>query len=633
MKKTQLLDKNLSAMKAPAFQPLVKRLKRIKQSKKFEPFFDLYEPLNLNITELKSKERFYKNPLEEMKEKLDSIEKERARYPSLFFYGMGNGVLYKALLQNTNHKRIIVFEKEIELIFIAFCIIDFSQDLLRSRLVVFLSSLFDEQRSESIFNLSEIHLLNRSYHLELNCDYYDKYKKDILKINSINHKSIVATNLKKGNDTRDALQGIEQFVKHIPNMITRPSMQELIKKRKNKAETAIIVATGPSLDKQLKLLKKYHKRASIFCLDASYPILAKEGIKPDYVLSLERVAATSEFFDNDFGDFDKDILFVLLALTHPNTIKYLERNKRNYMLTPRSLPIASALNIKGYNPLTGMTVSHMAVQLANYLEHKNIILIGQDLAFAKDGLTHSKAYPRGTKKAKEEIGRIPRQTVKAYGGIGTVETTQIWWLFKQIFEFMFSGPLKNVNIYNATEGGARIENCIEKPFKECCEELLSKDIKKPFPKVKPYSRQEQNDLLLKAYKDIKSFQKRTETLLKECRKVSNQMAQIIHAQVPKVSLQTVYENLDKIKTRLGSKRYAYLAEVLGPSLHHYESSLAPLYLQNIQNDSDKQNKMLAWIYAHESWIDDVYNFSLLSNSIFKNSIVPLRELLEKRNVL
>ncbi|MCR8687319.1 6-hydroxymethylpterin diphosphokinase MptE-like protein, partial [Campylobacter sp. 1569] len=70
----------------------------------------------------------------------------------------------------------------------------------------------------------------------------------------------------------------------------------------------------------------------IFCADSAYPILAKHNIKPDYVLSLERIEKTSEFFNNDFKEFDKDILFILTSVIHPNTIKYLKKNDRKFML-------------------------------------------------------------------------------------------------------------------------------------------------------------------------------------------------------------------------------------------------------------------------------------------------------------
>ncbi|WP_139427356.1 6-hydroxymethylpterin diphosphokinase MptE-like protein, partial [Campylobacter armoricus] len=88
------------------------------------------------------------------------------------------------------------------------------------------------------------------------------------------------------------------------------SFKQLCLKRKKQANNAIIVSTGPSLIKQLPLLKQYANYASIFCADSAYPILAKYDIKPDYVLSLERTEVTSEFFNNDFKEFDKDIVFV-----------------------------------------------------------------------------------------------------------------------------------------------------------------------------------------------------------------------------------------------------------------------------------------------------------------------------------
>ncbi|EEU7008226.1 motility associated factor glycosyltransferase family protein, partial [Campylobacter jejuni] len=66
-----------------------------------------------------------------------------------------------------------------------------------------------------------------------------------------------------GNDSQDALQGIEQFIYNLPQMIKNPSYKELINKRAKLSDTAIIVSTGPSLTKQLPLLKKYANKATI----------------------------------------------------------------------------------------------------------------------------------------------------------------------------------------------------------------------------------------------------------------------------------------------------------------------------------------------------------------------------------
>ncbi|HEB9308754.1 TPA: motility associated factor glycosyltransferase family protein [Campylobacter coli] len=636
MKTMDIFKKNLLSLSGKEYENLIKKLKKIKESKKFSPLFDAKDPLNLNIIENSTKEKIYQNPLKELESKIDLIQKKYLKYPVLFFYGIGNGFLYKALLQNPHFKRIIVFEKEIELIFLALNLADFTQELKKGRLIIILSSEMNDTKASSLFSLPEINLLFKSYFLDLHSDFYEKYSKDIIKINNINKNMIIFSSLRQGNDPKDALQGVDQFVRHIPHMITHPSLSELIKKRYKKAKNAIIVATGPSLQKQIPLLKKYHKKASIFCLDASYSILHENDIKPDYVLSLERVVATSEFFNNDFKEFDKDILFILLTLTHPQTIKYLEANKRSYILTPRDLPFSQSIkHLKEFSSLNGMSVAHMALVLAYHLGHENVILIGQDLAFGKDGSSHSKGYGRGEELAKKETQALPQTKVKAYGSKGLVKTTTIWELFIKVFENITTiiNAQKNCTIYNATEGGARIGGTIEKPFKELCENLLDKELKKPLTKVNKLSRKEQNLLLLKSYKQIKTFIKRSEKIAKELRKTGKQIRNLTQEIKQKYKLEQISKNIDEIKTKLASSNYAYLAEVLGPSVYHAESSLGELYLQNISNESDKQNKLIAWIYAHEAWIDEVYNLIILQNSILKNAIIPLRDMVEKRKLV
>ncbi|EKB9599861.1 motility associated factor glycosyltransferase family protein [Campylobacter upsaliensis] len=633
MLKSEFFDKNIKALKAVDVE-LSKKLSKIKETKKFDLIFNK-DPLDLNIIELKTREKIYQNPLKELEEKITFINENKALNPILFFYGIGNGFLYKALLQNQIYKKIIVFEKELELIFLALNLSDFSEDLINNRLI-FIQNKEMSTNPLRAFQLFQYHmpsLLYRSYFLEIHSTYYEKQRKDILELNRINKNAIIDLSLRNGNDPQDATQGINQFIQHLPKMLTHPTLHNLLDKRQNKAETAIIVATGPSLNKQLPLLKKYAKRASIFCLDASYAILAKENIKPDYVLSLERVEATSKFFDNDFKEFDKDVLFILPTLTHPKTLTYIEKNHRDYILIPRLLPLAQELKFKEFGFLNGWSVAHMAYSIAWALEHKNIILIGQDLAFAKDGTTHSKNYPRGLETAKREIGAIMQTELKAYGGKGKVKSTKIWSIFKDFYEQLIYLSRNSCKTYNATEGGARIEGAIEKPFKELCESLLTKDLKKPLPKPKALPRARQNELMLQSYKKLKSFIKSSENLGKECKRLSNQIKTITQGNTQKHSLESICQNIETFKSKIGQKRYYYLSEILGPSTFHSESLLSPLYLSSVKNDSDRQNKLVAWIYANEAWIDEIYNLIFMQNGVIKRAIVPLRETLEKRKVL
>ncbi|EOH5635062.1 motility associated factor glycosyltransferase family protein, partial [Campylobacter jejuni] len=207
---------------------------------------------------------------------------------------------------------------------------------------------------------------SRIYFLELMSHYYERFHEDVLELNkklAENFKNII---LRNGNDPKDALQGIEQFVYNLPQMITHPSYKELLSKRKNLSDTAIIVSTGPSLTKQLPLLKKYASKATIFCADSSYPILAKHGIKPDYVCMLERTELTAEFFNHDFGEFDKDIVFICAGVVHPKAIEYLKG--RNLVITQKVLAFPYYINLKDFSyAAVGLSVAHTLSYLATYL--------------------------------------------------------------------------------------------------------------------------------------------------------------------------------------------------------------------------------------------------------------------------
>ncbi|MFV0947439.1 motility associated factor glycosyltransferase family protein [Campylobacter jejuni] len=628
-----IFNKNLKAMNDKEYNELKEKLVKIKELREFSYTFGK-DNLDINIIQKRNLKTLYKNPLKELEEKIEFF-KDYERYPALFFYGLGNGILYKALLQNENHKRIVIFEKEIEIIFIVLNLLDFSEDIRKGRFILIHTPEMTYAKADIIFSLSPIDRFFKTYNLHLHSDFYKNYKDDTLKINTLNLKAIKNISLKKGNDPKDAMQGIEQFVRNIPKMISHPSYQTLLKKRRNSKNenVAIIVSTGPSLEKQLPLLKQYTNKATIFCADSAYAILAKHNIKPDYVCMMERDDITAECFNNDFKDFDKGITFIVTSLVHKNTISYLEKNKRSYILATRFLPFANSIDLKEFGYIGGgLSVAHMNYELAINLNYKNIILIGQDLAYAKDGSSHSKGFIHEKLHDGHYQRDFNKHTTIAYGGKGTVQSSEVWTIFREIFESFITSNKDKIKTYNCTEGGARIEGAIEKPFKEMCETLLKEDLKKPFVKIPKLSKIQRNTLMLKAYTKIKKQILLANTFLKECKKIKNQLASL-KREKSKLTLDQINQNLDKFKTRLDSNRYNFLFEILGPTLHHEEGILSPLYVQSIQNESEKQNKLFAWLYAHESLIESIYDLTNTQNTILKKAIIPLQDELEKRNLI
>ncbi|HEF7944781.1 TPA: motility associated factor glycosyltransferase family protein [Campylobacter jejuni] len=631
----ELFNKNIEALSNILLKESLKEIK----SSKFELILGKDNlDINLKDTSIKNngggynENLLYQDPIKELQTMLNTYNDKYLLYPVLYFYGFGNGILFKALLQNKNHQHIVVFEKDIEIIWIMFHILDFSSELQSARLMILENDKLQAQDYTELCSSKPFFQFSRIYFLELMSHYYERFHEDILGLNKKLAENFKNSIISHGNDSTDTLQGIEQFVYNLPSMITHPSYKELLSKRKGISDTAIIVSTGPSLTKQLPLLKKYANKATIFCADSSYPILAKHGIKPDYVCMLERTEITAEFFNHDFGEFDKDIVFVCAGVVHPKAIEYLKG--KTFIITQKVLAFPYYINLKDFSyAAVGFSVAHMLAYLATYLNHKNIIFIGQDLAYAENGNSHPDDYQNSASYESQMYEHI---LTKAYGEKEEVKTHSIWILFKNYFENeIIPNTIKmGITTYNCTEGGARIEGTIEKPFLWACENLLDKDLNKPFEKLEPLSLNKQNEFLLKAYyKVCKS--------IKHCRDfskiLSNDFENIqsiyLNLNEKEEDINLAIEKIDEFKNKLEDiKQMQDLYEILGPLLTQFELNLARIYVLNPKTKEDAFNKSILWIKEHLEFMELVYrHIKAQENALIKN-ILPLEEKLKERKL-
>ncbi|EGQ7226246.1 motility associated factor glycosyltransferase family protein, partial [Campylobacter coli] len=475
---------------------------------------------------------------------------------------------------------------------------------------------------------------SRIYFLELMSHYYERFHEDILGLNKKLAENFKNSIVFHGNDPLDALQGIEQFVYNLPQMITHSSYKELLSKRKGVSDTAIIVSTGPSLTKQLPLLKKYASKATIFCADSSYPILAKHGIKPDYVCMLERTEITAEFFNHDFGEFDNGICFIIKSIVHPNAINYLTKKTDNFTIVSTYASFIQYLKLDyfGYFNM-GFSVAHMACYLSLHLNHKNIIFIGQDLAYAENGNSHPDDYQNSANYESQMYEHI---LTEAYGGKEKIKTHHVWLMFKRNLEQDVQKIQKylDTKVYNCTEGGARIKGTIEKPFLWACENLLDKDLNKPFEKLEPLSLNKQNEFLLKAYykvcKSIEHCRDFSKILSNDFEKIQSVYLSLNEKEE---YLNLAIEKIDEFKNKLEDiKQMQDLYEILTPLLIQFELNLARIYVLNPKTKEDAFNKSILWIKEHLEFMELVYgHIKAQENALIKN-ILPLEEKLKERKL-
>ena len=409
----KIYSKNLKTIQG---SQLEKKFKLITKPKDFALHFGT-DSLDINIQNLKDKSFIYENALAELTSKVALYQNKYILYPFLFFYGFGNGLLYKVLLQNAQLKWLVVFEESVELLWLAFHTVDLSKELRDKRLIIAENAYENKLFFTMFFGDDKIRNYAKTYFLEPHSLYYEKFADKLIDTNKILTSIIVQSVMEHGNAPPDALQGIEQRALNFPTQITHPNATELLGKRAGLAKTAICVGTGPSLSKQLPLLKELQDKVAIFCADSAYPILMKNDIVPDYVFMLERTDFTAEFFNHDFKGKDKNTIFMCADIVHPLAFEYLEKFKRQYVVFRKILNNAY-IKLKRFIQLGGQSVSVSALQMAVILRYNNILLIGQDLAFADDGASHAKSYQHSEFYESGDKFNFERTQTQAYGGGG-----------------------------------------------------------------------------------------------------------------------------------------------------------------------------------------------------------------------
>ncbi|EFM2942366.1 motility associated factor glycosyltransferase family protein [Campylobacter upsaliensis] len=585
----------------------------------------------------KNENVFYKNFIteggavfdyEEFEERLKEFKEKYPLYPVLYFYGISNAFMIENLLQNPYHCHLLVYERNLALLYTLLSSIDLSVALAQKRLLIF----NEVSQMEYIFETQPFLAYSRTYFLELMSDFYAREQKEILALNSFLMEGFKKSILKQGNDPKDALQGIRQYVYNLDSMIKNPSLKELLAKRGAKFKSCVIVSTGPSLSKQLPLLKEVQERVVIFAADSAYPILMQNDIVPDYVCMVERTDFTAEFFKHDFGNKDDKTTFLLASLVHPNAIEYLEKRGRNYILIPKHLNFAQYVDLKAFALLSSaVSVAHMALALALELEFKELVFIGQDLAYDDVGHSHPKDYQHSANFESEAYEKIK---VVAYGGEGFVESHEIWIFFRQILEDLVKYVV-SAKIYNATQGGARIEGMIEKPFSKCCKDF--NENKQNLVKLKPLSEDKQKEYALKAYAKVKKA-------FKECVEFQAMLRayyEDIEPEFLRLNTLDLEEGLsvsfslmlkvDQFRDEFGAISSVFY-ELIHAFFAHFCMNLNKILVLNPLTKEDLFNKNVLYIKDHLDFMQSIFGFVKAQEETLKFAITPLENTLKTKGL-
>jgi len=610
-------SKNLNAL-SKVDKVLYKNIKSIKTNKKYEAFVDEKDSLDINIAE--SMVPMYANPMQDVSLRYKELE-PFFKYTYLYFYGMGNGVLYKMLLQNPQHKRILIIEPELEIIYIVLNLIDFSQDIIERKFIILYSKSVTFFNSVKYFKEKNAVIYSQTYKLILNCNFYQKFTNDFDKINDIFIRSIKHSITACGNDSYDTMVGLEHHIMNLPKVISSPTFLELTKKIKV-ANCAVLVSTGPSLNKQLQLLEKIQNNVVIVSVDASFPILFKHGIKPDVVVSMERVALTGEFFKKTPKEAHEEVIFALSSVQHPNVINNIKAGIKQFSIRSIGYTKITKNDEWGYID-NAVSAANMAYEIISQSGFKQCILIGQDLAYTDSGNSHADGHVLGVNEVKE------KQTdsyVTRYGGVGEIKTTEVWNLFRDYFEVEFA-KTKMLTI-NATEGGSRINGAVEMGFKEAAERYVDRNVEKEKIFLECLSEDKLKEIKKNTSNNIENINRVLEQRLEKIQNLYKKIEKEYNSleDMEFKTLENFSRLISEIKNYFSDDEYAeFFSAIATTFIVHQEMEIAKIVVRNIKNEIEQREKLIDWIKVHKQWLLSLINcIKLTQEAIEQKSSLPMK---------
>lgn len=270
-----------------------------------------------------------------------------------------------------------------------------------------------------------------------------------------------------GNDINDVLEGLDHIVDNWKNMADGLGINSF--KNAYKDIPAIIVSAGPSLDKNIQMLKKAKNKALIFAVDATAKKIMNIDIIPDGISTIERPDVMFDIFYKEMNISDQTVF-----IGPPVVSKDILDKFANKIITGRQgeIIVKSATEFFGYDSIEiGMSCSHIPFGFAKYIGANPIIFIGQDLSFSPDGKTH---FGDVEKYVANNANKNNERWVTGNNG-------EKLWTNSAYYSFLlwFENQIANTNgttFINATEGGARIKGTEVMSLSDAIDKYCNKEI-------------------------------------------------------------------------------------------------------------------------------------------------------------
>jgi hypothetical protein len=301
--------------------------------------------------------------------------------------GLGLGCQVSEIIKKkSKHAKIYIFEKDPELFALAIRESDFTLIFEHPGVRLFvdtdlrdINNFLEPERTN--FTLNKYCLISQKALVDRNFEYYgvlyeeiEKYfKESTINLNTQSvHSKVYYKNIFSNQKCLRSSPGIKNLKGCLSDT------------------PAIICSAGPSLDKNIQLLKSSRKGFFLIAVATALKPLLHNGIQPDVVISIDPDELTIRSFDlfRDSGD-----TWLVYNAAVPNAIPQIFPTRK--MAFDLDVHLAKWFNkysaAKGSLGKTS-SVAHSALNFAEFLSCSPVILIGQDLSFQNQRLHCTQSF-------------------------------------------------------------------------------------------------------------------------------------------------------------------------------------------------------------------------------------------------
>ncbi|MCY6483670.1 DUF115 domain-containing protein [Clostridium aestuarii] len=385
---------------------------------------------------------------------------------TIVLFGLGCGYALDYMTDNFPKLRnLIIIEPSLQMFKTLVNYIDIEEYCLKINAITFVVNQSPDFAlnlvAENLFNNLNMDIVYNLSYRTLFKDYYETIASEILKNIAIKRTDIATVVYAAHDWFINAIKNFKQECIPIENIFSI-----------FKGKPAVLVSAGPSLNKNIHLIKELSKKAIIVAVGSAIKILDHHGIEPHFRMAVDGKEHEKKMILDGVNIQHIPLLFGnklyrgILPKYKGNKIRFIEHTDYigKYIYEKAQIPYTEIR--------IGSSIANGTLSLFCIAGCSKVIFLGQDLCYT-DGELHAKgAY----NNAYEELGGNLSEFIKTKDIFANEVYTKTAFLsVKYMLEEVLS-CYPGIQFINATEGGIGIDGTEIKTLKQVLDEDLKENL-------------------------------------------------------------------------------------------------------------------------------------------------------------